>query len=124
MSKDSKQQFLRHAGAITGRPSTVSSRKGFSNVSAMKRARRMQSTVTGRGQVTIPESVRKHLGLKTGDRVKFFLRDGNVVLLPMLPVSALKGFVKSRRRRPPTVDEMTKAVAEGAALRYSRAKRS
>jgi hypothetical protein len=46
-----------------------------------------------------------------------------VVLLPKLPASALRGIVESRRRRPVTVDEMTKAVAEGASSGTPRAKR-
>src|SRR6266853_1599804 len=54
----------------------------------------MESAITVKGQATIPRAVRKHLGLKPGDRVKFFMHpDGSVVLLPKLPASALRGFV-------------------------------
>ena len=83
----------------------------------------MESAITVKGQATIPKAVREHLGLKPGDRVKFFLhRDGSVILLPKLPAVAMKGIVKSRRRRPVTIDEMPEAVAEGAALRMARTK--
>src|SRR5881628_138153 len=76
----------------------------------------MESAITVKGQATIPKAVRKHLGLKPGDRVKFFMHpDGSVVLLPKLPASALRGIVKSRRRRPVTIAEMNEAGAEGAA---------
>ena len=76
----------------------------------------VESAITVKGQATIPRAVRKHLGLKAGDRVKFFMHpDGSVVLLPKLPASALRGIVKSRRRRPVTIEEMTDAVREGAA---------
>lgn len=52
----------------------------------------MESAITVKGQATIPKAVREHLGLKPGDRVKFFLHpDGTVVLLPKLPVTALRG---------------------------------
>ena len=69
-----------------------------------------------KGQATIPKAIREHLRLKPGDRVKFFLHpDGSVVLLPKLPAAALRGIVKSRRRRPTTIGEMTEAAAEGAA---------
>jgi len=75
----------------------------------------MESAITEKGQATIPKAIREHLRLKPGDRVKFFVHpDGSVVLLPKLPASALRGIVGSQRRRPVTVDEMTKAAAEGA----------
>jgi antitoxin PrlF len=84
----------------------------------------MESAITVKGQATIPRAVRKHLGLKPGDRVKFFMHpDGSVVLLPKLPASALRGIVKSRRRRPVTIEEMTDVAREGAAGVASRAKR-
>jgi antitoxin PrlF len=76
----------------------------------------MESAITVKGQATIPKAIRQHLRLKAGDRVKFFVHpDGTVVLLPKLPVSALRGMIKSRRRRPVTIAEMNKAVAKGAA---------
>ena len=84
----------------------------------------MESAITVKGQATIPKFIREHLGLKPGDRVKFFVHpDGSVALLPKLPVSVLRGMVKSRRRRPVTVEEMAKAAAEGAAGGRPRAKR-
>jgi antitoxin PrlF len=76
----------------------------------------MESTMTVRGQVTIPKAIREHLGLKPGDRVKFFVHpDGSVVLLPKVPVTALRGMLKTRRGRPVTTDEMAEAVAKSAA---------
>ena len=84
----------------------------------------MESAITVKGQATIPKFIREHLGLKPGDRVKFFVHpDGSVVLLPKLPASVLRGMVKSRRRRAVTVEEMAKAAAEGAAGGRPRAKR-
>jgi antitoxin PrlF len=84
----------------------------------------MESAITEKGQATIPKAIREHLRLRPGDRVKFFVHpDGSVVLLPKLPASALRGIVESRRRRPVTVDEMTKAAAAGASSGTPRAKR-
>jgi AbrB family looped-hinge helix DNA binding protein len=75
----------------------------------------MESAITVKGQATIPKAIREHLRLKAGDRVKFFVHpDGSVVLLPKLAAAALRGIVKSRRRRPVRIEEMTKAAAEGA----------
>ena len=84
----------------------------------------MESAITVKGQATIPRAVRKHLGLKPGDRVKFFMHpDGSVVLLPKLPASALRGIIKPRRRHPVTIAEMTDAARKGAAEVASRARR-
>ncbi len=83
----------------------------------------MESAITVKGQATIPKAIRAHLALKPGDRVKFFVHpDGSVVLLPKLTAAALRGIVKSQRRRPVTIEEMTKA-AEGAAGSISKTKR-
>jgi antitoxin PrlF len=84
----------------------------------------MESAITIKGQATIPKAIRKHLRLKPGDRVKFFVHpDGSVVLLPKVSASALRGIIKSRRRRPVTIAEMTEATAEGGAAMAPRAKR-
>jgi antitoxin PrlF len=70
----------------------------------------MESALTSKGQATIPKPVREYLHLKAGDRVKFFLHpNGTVVLLPKLPVTALRGILKSRRRV--SLEEMDKAIA-------------
>jgi AbrB family looped-hinge helix DNA binding protein len=82
----------------------------------------MESAITVKGQATIPKAIREHLGLRPGDRVKFFVHpDGSVVLLPKLPASALRGMIK-RPRRAPTLGDMEKAVAAGAAGAVRRAK--
>ena len=84
----------------------------------------MESAITVKGQATIPKAIREHLALKPGDRVKFFVHpDGSVVLLPKLPVAALRGIFKSRRRRPVTIAEMTNSAVQGAAGRAPKAKR-
>ena len=83
----------------------------------------MESAITVKGQATIPKAIREHLGLKPGDRVKFFVHpDGSVALLPKRPVSALRGIVKARRR-PVTIEEMSEAAAEGAANLKRRTRR-
>ena len=74
----------------------------------------MESTITRKGQATIPKPVRDYLHLKPGDRVKFFLHpDGSVVLLPKLPVTALRGMLRAKRGAA-TIEEMNEAAAAGA----------
>lgn len=84
----------------------------------------MESAITARGQTTIPRAIREHLRLKPGDRIKFFIHpDGSVVLLPKLPVSSLRGILKSRTRQPVSIADMTEAIAEGAASDALRPRR-
>ena len=83
----------------------------------------MESAITVKGQATIPKAIREHLRLKPGDRVKFFVHpDGSVVLLPKLPVTALRGMVK-HRGSPVTIEEMNEAVIAGANEGISRGRR-
>ena len=59
----------------------------------------MESTLTVKGQAAIPKPIPHHLGLKAGDRVRFFLHpDGTVVLLPKFPVRTLQGMIAPSRR--------------------------
>ena len=82
----------------------------------------LESAVTVKGQATIPKPIRDHLGLKPGDRVKFFLHpDGSVVLLPKRPASILRGIVKARRRA--TIGGISEAAAAGATAGASRRRR-
>ena len=75
----------------------------------------MGSTITRKGQATIPKAIREALHLKPGDRVRFFLHpDGSAILLPKLPVTALRGMLKHQRRSPATIEEMDEAVIGGA----------
>lgn len=82
----------------------------------------MESAITSKGQATIPKAIREHLGLKPGDRIKFFVHpDGSVALLPKLPVSTLRGIVAGKRTV--TIEAMDEAVAGGALDAAPRAKR-
>jgi antitoxin PrlF len=81
----------------------------------------MESAITSKGQATIPKPIRDHLGLKPGDRVKFFIQpDGHVVILPTLPVTALRGMLRTRKRA--SLADMDAAIAKGAASRFTRSK--
>ncbi len=56
------------------------------------------SSMTKKGQVTIPASIRKRLGLREGDRVAFVEEGEKVQLRPLRnDVTAIFGMVKSKR---------------------------
>jgi AbrB family looped-hinge helix DNA binding protein len=81
----------------------------------------MESTITVKGQATIPKAVRDHLHVKPGDRIKFFIHpDGTVVMLPIVPVSTLRGMLKTRRKGV-TIEEMDEGIAAGIVDRYKKA---
>ncbi len=83
----------------------------------------MESALTIKGQVTIPKEIRDHLRVNPGDRVKWFIHpDGTVVLLPKIPASKLKGIVRTRRRRPASLEEMDSAIADSAVARFERSR--
>lgn len=73
------------------------------------------TTVTSKGQVTIPKAVRDELGLNAGDRVAFrVLDDGTVVVEPeTIELSTLRGALKPRRKGV-SVDDMEDAIRKGA----------
>ena len=39
----------------------------------------MDATITSKGQTTVPKPVRDHLGLKPGDKVRFFIAPDRAV---------------------------------------------
>jgi antitoxin PrlF len=59
------------------------------------------STITSKGQTTIPKSIRSHLKPKAGDRLEFAIEpNGRVVLIPAtVDVSELKGMLAPAPRR-------------------------
>ena len=69
------------------------------------------STLTSKGQVTIPKAVREELGLRRGDRVAFrVLADGRVVVEPeTIDLLDLLGILKPRRKGI-TLSDMDEAV--------------
>lgn len=56
------------------------------------------TTVTQKGQVTIPVGIRQKLGLKAGDAVQFFHLKGKVALKPMPNFFSFRGSIKSRKK--------------------------
>jgi antitoxin PrlF len=79
------------------------------------------STLTSKGQTTIPKDIRDRLGLKPGDKIKFMVNpDGSVTLVAAnLSVRQLRGILP-RPERPATIEEMNEAIADAVVERYLR----
>ena len=82
----------------------------------------MDSTLSIKGQATIPKASRDHLHLEPGDRIKFFMHpDGSVVILPKIPASRLKGIIRARRQA--SLHDMETAIGDGAVNDRQRGRR-
>jgi AbrB family looped-hinge helix DNA binding protein len=69
------------------------------------------STLTSKGQTTIPKEIRERLNLQPGDRLEFVVDDdGRVVVLPAtVDAAELVGILRPPSR-PVTVEAMNQAI--------------
>ena len=81
----------------------------------------MEATLSGKGQATIPKAVRDRLQIKSGDRFKFFFHPDGVIILPKISTARLKGMIP-KPAQPVSLEEMDRAIAEGATERFRRRK--
>lgn len=81
----------------------------------------MESTISSKGQATIPKAVRERLSLKPGDRFKFFFHPDGVIILPKIPTSRLKGIVP-KPAKPVSLEDIQAGIAAGATERFRRKK--
>ena len=54
----------------------------------------VEATVSSKGQVTLPASMRAKLGIAVGSRIQFELRGKELVVRPEVPMSAYRGMLK------------------------------
>ncbi|MBM9593903.1 AbrB/MazE/SpoVT family DNA-binding domain-containing protein [Roseitranquillus sediminis] len=82
----------------------------------------IESTLTSKGQTTLPKEVREALGLKPGDKLRYFVHGDTVRIVRPKPASALFGMLKKHYEGPPvSLEEMDEAIADEAAARFRRA---
>jgi AbrB family looped-hinge helix DNA binding protein len=74
------------------------------------------STLTSKGQITLPKAVRQRLRVHAGDVVEFVIgADGDIrVRAGSVDVSALRGMLQKTGRRPVTVERMHDVVRKAA----------
>ena len=72
------------------------------------------TTLTSKGQLTLPKEVRDRLKLHTGDRLVVHVQeDGTILLQPVtVDVEALYGLLP-KPARPVSLEEMERAIQEG-----------
>ena len=81
----------------------------------------MEATLSSKGQATIPKAVRERLQIKPADRFKFFFHPDGVILLPKVSTARLKGMIP-KPAQPVSLEEMDRAIQEGATERFRRRK--
>jgi AbrB family looped-hinge helix DNA binding protein len=74
------------------------------------------STLTSKGQITLPKSIRDRLKVSTGDSVEFIVgADGDIrVRAGHGDVRALRGLLRRRGRRPVSLARMESAIRKAA----------
>ena len=73
----------------------------------------IESRITSRGQTTLPKAVREALAAQPGDRLRYTILDGEVRIRAVRPIQRLYG-VLNYDGPPVTLDDMERAIAEGA----------
>jgi len=72
----------------------------------------LSSSVTAKGQVTIPAELREKLGIKPGDRVGF-VDEGDKVLLQRQETAIESMFGTVKARKGATLEQMEQAIVAG-----------
>ncbi|WP_394155093.1 AbrB/MazE/SpoVT family DNA-binding domain-containing protein [Loktanella salsilacus] len=74
-----------------------------------------ESTLTSKGQTTLPRDVRQALSLQAGDRVRYLILDGGEVrIMRSRPAASLAGILRRDAAEPVTLQAMDDAIAAGA----------
>lgn len=75
----------------------------------------MQSTLTSKGQLTLPKAIRDQLRLHPGDKLEFFVReDGRLeVIAKGTDIKRLKGMIPPPRKNV-SLETIDQAIADGA----------
>lgn len=55
------------------------------------------ATVSSKGQITLPAKVRQELGIRSRDKVQFFVRGNEIVIKPLRSFRQLRGSLSPRK---------------------------
>lgn len=73
-----------------------------------------QTTLTSKGQVTIPKNVRDSLGLHVGDKIEFVMTERNGVLLRPITkkVDDVFGLLHQASKKSVSIEDMDAAIKQ------------
>lgn len=77
----------------------------------------MHSTVTSKGQTSIPGRVRKALRIKAGDRLEYVVEGHRVIVRVHPGLRSLKGALASKKGKGMSLAQIREAAATNARVR-------
>lgn len=82
----------------------------------------MLSTLTSKGQITLPKAIRDRLGLDAGSQLRFELLPDNTIQARAIQADArsVRGLLKSPLARTPDVEAEDAGLAQHLAGRHSK----
>lgn len=70
------------------------------------------ATLTSKGQITLPKSVRERLGVESGDRIEFIESEHGFLVMPATrDIRTLKGLVPNPKKAV-SIEDMNRAIAK------------
>ena len=74
-----------------------------------------ESTITIKGQTTLPKDIRGALNLSPGDQIRYVLLDGGEIrILRVGSIKRLEGVLSRAGQSRVSLEEMDEAIAKGA----------
>ena len=75
----------------------------------------VQARLTGKGQVTIPKTIRDYLHIDTGSKIDFVIdENGDVKVIPLnIAIENLSGILHRPGMKAASIADMEQAIAEG-----------
>jgi AbrB family looped-hinge helix DNA binding protein len=70
------------------------------------------ATLTSKGQITIPKTVRNSLKIKSGDKVEFIVTENREALIRPITMNVddVFGKLHSNKRKPVSIEKMDEAI--------------
>ena len=77
----------------------------------------LHSTVTSKGQTTIPEKIRKALRIKAGDKLEYEVQGDRATIRVHPGIRSLRGVLASKKGKRMSFTQIRKAATEAARAR-------
>lgn len=79
-----------------------------------------QSTMTSKGQITVPKQIRDYLKAQSGDKIQFIIdRQGRVVLtIKTIDIGDVFGMFNYKSKEKTTIKDMDSAIAKRMRRKY------
>lgn len=72
------------------------------------------STLTSKGQITIPKVIRESMSINTGDKIEFIINEQNEVVIKPITKKAIDVFgllSENKKDKPVSIEKMNEEIA-------------